>query len=335
MKILMIGLGSIGQRHVRNIRRLYGNDVELIAFRSRGLKLTFNDDLTIREGAELETEYAITSYTDLGEALAQKPQVAFITNITAKHMEYALACAKAGCHLLIEKPLSDTLEGVEELERIASEKKLKIFMGFQNRYHPCVERMRECLASGEQGRLTSAFCEFSERVTTMHRYEDYSGTYMARKDMGGGPVLNLLMHDLDILCLLFGTPKSVSAQLGTDSTLQIDVEECAQAIIRFGRGLPVFAHTDFLQYPPVHRFKIVGERGRIEADLNRVTVTKYIGDEAAQEWSDPSFARNDMFIRELKDFFGCIENDTEPAIPLKAGIDSLKLALGIKEGGKA
>ncbi|MBR5420393.1 MAG: Gfo/Idh/MocA family oxidoreductase [Lachnospiraceae bacterium] len=330
MKILMIGLGSIGQRHMRNIRRILGDEAELIAFRSRGLKATFSDSLQIREGVDLEEEYNISSYTDIEEALAKKPEIAFITNITSRHMEFALRCAEAGCHLLIEKPLSDSMEGVEELKRLEKEKGLKIFMGFQNRYHPEVQRMKESVESGELGRLRYVSCEFSERVTTMHRYEDYRDTYMARKKMGGGPVLNLQMHDLDILQWLFGKPVDVRAQLGERGGLEIDVEESAQAVFTTRDAYPIFTHTDFLQYPPVHAFKVVGEYGRIEADLLAARFTKYRGDEPAEIWNDSDFVRNEMFIEELNDFLECIKKDTEPAIPLSAGITALEMALAEK-----
>ena len=335
MKILITGLGSIGQRHVRNLRRLYGNEVELIAYRSRGLKTTFSDDLKIREGVDLEAEYGITAYYRLEEALAQKPEAAFITNITSRHMETALACAKAGCHMLIEKPLSHDMEGVEELERIAEEKGLKIFMGFQNRYHPSVQRMKESIESGELGNLVYGSCEFSERVITMHRYEDYRDTYMAQKKMGGGPVLNLQMHDLDILQWILGKPAEVSAQIKYASGLEIDVEESAQAVFTYRGGIPVYAHTDFIQYPPVHRFKMVGDHGRIEADLIAAETVKYIGDEPAMIWKEEDFIRNDMFIEELKDFFECIKHDRESVIPLKAGIISLQMAVAVKKAAES
>ena len=331
MKILMIGLGSIGQRHVRNIRRVLGDKAELIAYRARGLKTTFSDSLQVREGVDPEQEYGIRSYTDIDAALTEKPELAFITNITSKHMEYALKCAKAGCHMLIEKPLSDSMEGVEELERLVKEKGLKVFMGFQNRYHPCVQRMKESLQSGELGRIRYVSAEFSERVTTMHRYEDYRNTYMAKKNMGGGPVLNLQMHDLDILQWLFGEPVKVRSSLVYDSGLEIDVEESAQAVFTARDGFPIYTHTDLLQYPPVHVFKVVGEYGRIEADLNAACFTKYLGDEPAQVWQDTDFVRNDMFIEELKDFLRCL-NGEEEAIPLKAGIVSLRMALAEKAG---
>ena len=143
MKILMIGLGSIGQRHLRNIKRVLGNEAEILAYRVRGLQRTFSDTMQIRENVSLEEEFGITSYGDLDEALQQKPDLAFITNPTNMHIPCAIKCAKAGCHLFLEKPLSDSLDGVEELLQIARETHLVAWVGYQNRYHLCVQRMKE------------------------------------------------------------------------------------------------------------------------------------------------------------------------------------------------
>ncbi|MBR1472362.1 MAG: Gfo/Idh/MocA family oxidoreductase [Lachnospiraceae bacterium] len=330
MKILMMGLGSIGQRHVRNIRKVLGEEAELLAYRARGAKMTFTDKLEIREGVDLEEEYRITSYTDLEEALAQKPEIAFVTNITAKHMECAIRAAKAGCHLLIEKPLAADLQGTEELARIVKEKQLTVFMGFQNRYHPCVEVLKETIGSGMLGRIAYVSCEFSERLTTMHRYEDYRQTYMARQDMGGGPVLNLQMHDLDILQWIFGVPQSVTAVLQRKSSLQIDVEESASAVFRAADGFPVYTHTDFLQYPPVHCFKAAGTEGRIEVDLNTAEYAVWMGDERIRSGAFQEFQRNDMFVQELEDFLAAVQSGRAPKIGLQSGIDTLRMAMAIK-----
>ena len=86
MKILMIGLGSIGQRHLRNIKKLYGDEAEILAYRVRGLKRTFSDTMQIRENVSLEEEFHIKSFSDLNEALLEKPDIAYITNITKSHI---------------------------------------------------------------------------------------------------------------------------------------------------------------------------------------------------------------------------------------------------------
>ena len=328
MKILMIGLGSIGQRHVRNIKKILGDDAELIAYRSVGKKRLITEKLGVLEDKSVEDEYGIVSYSDLDEALAQKPDVAFITNVTAKHMECAIKAARAGCNLMIEKPLSVDLSGIDRLREIIADKGLTVSVGFQNRYHPCVKVLKETVESGILGRIRYVSNEFSERLTTIHRYEDYRQTYMARRDLGGGPVLNLLIHDFDILQWLFGMPVSVSGKMMHGGNLEIDVEEGASAVFTFGRDkdwFPVYTHTDFMQYPPVHTFKAVGEKGRIEVNMNTAEYVIYCGDEIYKTDKFSDFRRNDMFLLEIKDYFESLTNHTEPKLNLESGIDTLKM----------
>lgn len=337
--ILMIGLGSIGQRHVRNLKRLLGDQCEISAYRVRRLQQTFSDTMQIRDGVDLETEYHIKVYTDLKEALNPeqeqgKPDLVFITNITSKHMECALAAAEAGCHIFLEKPVSDSMDGVERLMRLKEEKKIHIFMGYQNRYHVCIKKLEKYLKEDVLGRLVSVDAAFCERLTTMHTYEDYSTTYMARKEMGGGPVLNLQIHDLDYLQWLFGMPESVYATAGKHSSLKIDVED--HAVVSYvtayrGNPLTVTSRSDFLQYPPVHTCRVVGEKGRIELDFNRATVTLILEDGKPEVSEYPDFARNDMFLQELQDCLHCIQEDTPEKIPLSEGVKGLKIALAAKE----
>lgn len=338
MKVLFVGLGSIGQRHLRNLKRIYEDKVEIIAYRVRRLTQTFSDDMKIREGVDLEKEYDIRVYTDYAEALAQKPDVVFITNITSKHVECALEAAKAGCDIFIEKPLSDSFEGIHELAETIRKNKLIFYVGYQNRFHPCVQYAKKILEDGTLGRLISADNEFSERLVTMHTYEDYRQTYMARKDMGGGPILNLQIHSLDYLQWLLGEPISVSSIIPQTSGIEIDVEGAASSLYQFktsgGDIIPVCSHTDFFQYPPVHDLKIVGERGRLEANLNKATCNLYVEGELQEEKNWPDFVRNDMFIMEMKEFFEHIRNRSQPDKNIEQGVIGLKMALAAKESSR-
>ncbi|MGN0132020.1 MAG: Gfo/Idh/MocA family protein [Lachnospiraceae bacterium] len=337
MKVLMIGLGSIGQRHLRNIRRVCGEEAEILAYRVRGLQRTFSDTMQIRQNVSLEDEFHITSYGDLGEALAQKPDIAFITNPTNMHIPCAIQCAKAGCHLFLEKPISDDLSGIDALEVAVRENDVKVFVGYQNRFHPGIRAVKETVDSGELGRILSVHAVVGERLTTMHTYEDYKDTYMARKDMGGGVVTNQLVHEMDYLYYLFGKPVSVYAIGGTLGNLGIDVEDNCDALFvmegRQGSRVSVNVHADFYQSPPSRFVKVVGEKGQIEADLINALVTKTVSD-VTEHAAFPEFARNDMFIEELKLFLSCIKEGGKEAITLEDGIVSLKMAMAVKESMK-
>ncbi len=325
MKILMIGLGSIGQRHLRNIRALYGDTVEIIAYRVRGLARTFSNDMKIRENVVLENEFNITTYTKLEEALAQKPDVAFITNITSLHVECATKCAEAGCHLFIEKPLSYNLAGIETLQKIVKEKNLVAFMGFQNRYNPCVKKLKETIEKNLLGDLVAVNVDMGERLTTMHSYENYAETYMARKDMGGGVVLNQQIHEIDYLTYIFGMPKSVYAIASNNNPLTIDVDDNSSALYDFN-GLPVFVHSDFMQFPPTRKCKVIGAKGYMEIDLINNCIVEVVNDQLTKT-EFTNFQRNDMFIEELRLFMDCVKNGELSGSSLDDGVTTLKIGL--------
>lgn len=338
MKILMIGLGSIGQRHVRNLRKLFGNQVEIIAYRVRGLSHTFSETMSIRDGVVFEDEYNITSYYNLEEAFSEKPDVVFISNITSQHIPMAVVAAKNGCDLFIEKPLSDNLEQIEELKALVSEKKLVTMVGFQNRFHICLKRLKELLDSSAIGDVMSVDVEMGEFLATMHTYEDYRQTYMANRNMGGGVILNQQIHELDYISWLFGTPKSVYSINGHLSDLEIDVEDICSSIYvmeNHGKEIPVYVHADFIQSPPTRRCKVIGTKGFIEVDLlkSSIIIQKINQDRIFESYD--SFVRNDMFIDELKEFFKCIGERAETMVSLEAGIKSLKMALCAQESAKS
>jgi len=330
MKILMIGLGSIGQRHLRNIRRIYGNSVDVIAYRVRKLDRTFSDDMKIRENVILEEEFNVKTFDNLKEALQEKPDIAFITNITSLHVSTAIECAKAGCHLFIEKPLSYNLNQIEELKKVVQDNKLVTFMGFQNRYNPCIKELKKILETKVLGNLIAVNVDMGERLTTMHTYEDYKETYMARKDMGGGVILNQSIHEIDYLTYLFGAVDSVYACASCKNSLNIDVDDNSSAIYDFN-GLPVFVHSDFMQFPPTRKTKVIGSKGYVEIDLINNKLTKALNDTVeVVEYKD--FSRNDMFIEELKLFIEAVNNnDYNNNSSIEDGIKTLKIALATIE----
>jgi predicted dehydrogenase len=332
MKVLMIGLGSIGQRHVRNMRKLF-NDIEFIAYRKRGLNLTFSDDLKVREGLDLQTEYNIKTFNTFETALEQKPNVAFITNITSEHVQSAMKAAEYGCDLFIEKPLSSNLKDIEHLKEIIEQKKLMAFMGYQMRYHPGLQRLKEIISFPAIGNILSIDIEASERLPTIHSYEDYRTMYMSRKDYGGGVVLSILIHELDYLRWIFGDTAAVYANGGKLSNLEIDVEDICEAVFSIkakGRTILVRVHADYLQYPASRYCKVVCDNGKVCLDFVNNKLEWSVQNEIKEE-SFTNLVRNDLFIAELKDFFDAIEKRTEPKISIEDGIASLKMALAIKK----
>jgi len=185
MKILVAGLGSAGQRHVRNLQRLCAGPAEILAWRPRGWAVVVDEGLDAVYGRRPEEAYGLTVFTSLDEALAAKPDAVIVPNPIFLHVETALAAVKIGCHVFIEKPVSDRWEGIGELLRFTGENSPIGYVGYQMRFHPGLRRVKEYLDEGTVGNIASAYLHFGEYLPGMHPYEDYRDGHAARSEQGG------------------------------------------------------------------------------------------------------------------------------------------------------
>jgi predicted dehydrogenase len=338
MKVLMIGLGGIGQRHTRNLRALLSNGVEIMAYRVRRQMHVVTPTMGADTNRNVENEYAIRTFSDLEEALAQKPDVAFICNPSSLHVPVTLACVQADCDVFIEKPLSDSMRGIDELIHAADEHKVIAMVGYQLRFHPCLRALAETVKSGILGSLLGVRATVGEYLPNWHPYEDYRQMYAARADLGGGVVLSQI-HEFDYLYSLFGVPSRIYALGGHWSDLEIDVEDAASMLMECSfakRPLPVQLHQDYLQSPPSRQCEVIGDRGRVVMDLHALTVSVFTRGKTTPEIRNFSgFERNQLFIDQLKHFLDCAKSRTKPVVDLHDGLQSLRMALAAKKSIEA
>jgi predicted dehydrogenase len=334
MKILMVGLGGIGQRHLRNLRALLGNDVEILAYRVRRLAQVITPTLQVDAARDVEREYGLRVFGDLDAALAEKPDVAFICNPSSLHIPVALACVRAGCDLFIEKPLSGDLAGIPELQTLVEKQGRIAMVGYQLRFHPCFVRMQEIVRSGVLGNLLAVRAAVGEYLPGWHRYEDYRQGYAARADLGGGVILSQI-HEFDYLYALFGKAKRLFSIGGHWSNLEIDVEDVASTLMQCecdGRPLPVHLQQDYLQRPPQRQCEAIGDAGKAILDFPTLSVTLYDAEGAvADRFSCEQLDRNQLFVNEIQHFLGCVQTRSKPVVDLLEGTWSLQLALAAKQ----
>jgi predicted dehydrogenase len=341
MKALFCGLGSIGQRHLRNLKAALGDGVEIIAFRERRSSPVLEPDMTVRAGATLESTYGIRSFDRLDAALAERPDVVFVTNPNTLHLPVARAAAEAGCHLFIEKPLSHSLEGVSELIEIVERKRLVALVGYQFRFHPGIAAIKNLIDSGRLGRLVAAHVVNGEYLPDWHPYEDYRNTHPARRDLGGG-ALRIQTHELDYASWLFGTPSRVYAVGGKLSRLEVDVEDSVSLLLTCspdGRPVPVHVHLDYLQRPPQRVCEVVGDAGRLRFDYYAKRLDYWdLATGRVNVLSFDAFDRAQMFEAELRHFLACVRGDETPIVNLRDAAQSLAVSLaaeGSLQSGRA
>jgi predicted dehydrogenase len=230
--------------------------------------------------------------------------------------------------VLVEKPISHTLAGCDELVALSAARGLVGLVGYQFRFHPGLLWVQQLLAEGTLGRPVSVRAEYAEYVPGWHPWEDYRTSYSVRADLGGG-VLLTLSHPLDYLRWLLGPVRAVSANAVRSGALEMDLPDTVQMQLAFANGVTGQLHLDYLQSPPSHQLRLVCERGRIEWDNADGSVRWHVTGES--EWRHftppPEFERNHLFINEVAHFLNCIAGAETPRCSLADGVETLRLAL--------
>lgn len=316
--ILIVGYGSVGRRHLRNLQSLGHKNFVIL----RTGKSTLPDD----EIVGIPTEYS------LKKALAHRPVATIIANPTALHIPVALAAAEAGSHIFLEKPISDSMVGIKKLQGIVSRKKLVLQVGFQFRFHPGLLKIKSLLEKDAIGSVVSVQARWGEYLPNWHPWEDYRVGYSASKDLGGG-VLLTMCHSFDYLRWLIGEVKNVSAVTSNNGGLGIDVEDSADVLLNFKSGIVGNVHLDYLENPGRHYLNIIGQNGVISWDNNDGMVKWFSGKTGKWEKipAPKDFERNDLFVLEMKNFISCIIKNEQSLCTIGDGIETLKIVLAAKK----
>jgi len=330
MKFLIAGLGSIGRRHFRNLIALGEKDIVLLRTRKATLP---EDELA---GYPVET--------DIHEALKiHKPDAVIVANPTSLHLDVAIPAAEAGCAILLEKPISDSLDRLDALQQAAQKSGCKILVGFQFRYHPTLNKARELIQENAIGKVLTVHAHWGEYLPQWHPWEDYRQSYAARDNLGGG-VIRTLTHPLDYLRCLMGEIESLWSFNGHISPLELDVEDIAEIGLKFMNGAVGGVHLNYVQRPPRHTLEIVGTQGTLRWDnadgvlqLQKFPAPfgSYSDNPPAsvmENFSPPEgFERNQLFLNQTRHFIETAKGEAKPVCSLEDGIMALRLALLAKE----
>lgn len=317
-RFLVIGCGSIGKRHIENLRRLGARDI--IAF-----------DTQAARAAEVAAQYGIASADSLTAAWEARPDVCLITAPTSLHLTLALEAAEQGCHLFIEKPLSHNWQGVEELRAVVERRRLITLVGCNLRFHPGLREIKRLLAANAVGRVIAARVEAGQYLPDWHPWEDYRRGYSARRDLGGGVILDAI-HEIDYLSWLFGPVADAVCLAGKLSRLEIDTEDTAAMLLRFNNGIIGEVHLDYLQRVYRKTCQIIGDEGTIHWDFSAGQVRWYSA--RTRQWqlyeNPVGWELNQMYIDEMNHFLACLAGEAKPEADVSAAAQVLRIALAAK-----
>ncbi len=316
MRILIVGSGSIGSRHRRNLLKLKMAEIAWVSPNRR------------KDKAELEM--GEKRFYSLSESLSFQPEAVFVCNPTSLHFETAAFYLRNKIPVYLEKPISGHLIDAESLENIVAVTGTFCMVGYQYRFHPTLKIVKEMVERGELGKIISVDSVVGEYLPDFHPEEDYRVSYAARSDLGGG-VLLTLSHEIDYLCWLFGPMKSVFCEGGRRSDLEIDVEDFASLQMKTSDGIKIQLNMDYLQRPPVRTLVIRGTLASLSWNYYEKLIVTETGGKVLLEMALPlDWERNHLFLDSIKCFFQSIDMRKEPFISIQDGKNVLKIVDGAK-----
>jgi predicted dehydrogenase len=325
LKALVVGLGSIARRHIRNLAAIDA-EIEIAVWRQHSRSADLQDLAPMISQVVFSAE----------EALVWRPDIALLTNPASLHVETGLTLAREGVHLFVEKPLSNTLKNIDLLLEVCRERALTLMVGYHLRFYTPLSIMHQALAKGHIGRPMFLRAEVGQFLPDWRPDIDYRQAVSARKELGGGVVMEL-SHELDYARWLLGEVETVSAHIGKLSDLQLDVEDTAEIVLQFASGAIGSIHMDMVQRELVRNCRICGTEGTLVWDWNAHRVQLYSA--ATRSWQDlcnePDFEPNAMYVAELRHFLGCIRDRQKPLVDGAEGHRVLEVILAVKEAARA
>lgn len=313
IKILIIGYGSIGQRHYKNLISLGFNNVYVYD----------------TEKSKVKNQKSKVDNLDL-KTLKQF-DVVFVCSPNNLHIQHALNAAQAGCHLFIEKPLSHNLSGIEKLQKLCQKNKLINMIACNMRFYPCLDFIKNYLEKNKLGKIYSIHHEVGCYLPYWRPGQDYRKNYAAKKKTGGGIILDGI-HEFDLLFWLNGFEKVVESKFvfGKAGDLKIETEDSCIAAFKFKNKTLGSVRCDYLQQVYSRSCKIVGEKGNLEWDFNENTVWLYAKSKSKKLFEIKNYDLNQMYIDEVKYFFNCVNKNENTFNDINTAKEVLKYCVNRK-----
>jgi predicted dehydrogenase len=319
---LVIGSGSIARRHIKNLKTIFPN-AKVACISASGRALTPQEC-----GAD-------TVLTSLDEALASgKPDFAIVASPSPWHLSQMRQLVAAGVPSLVEKPLADDFSlASAEMDALRPHAD-QLEVAYNLRYLPSAQEMKRLLEAGVLGRIHSVLIDVGQYLPDWRPQSDYRLNVSARRDLGGGVLLEL-SHELDYLTWLFGRFEQVYCVTGQSGCLEIDVEDRVDAMLSRDDGLVITLHMDFLQRVVTRTCKVIGENGTLIWNIATNSVSLLAPENQSKVlFSDEAYDRNAMYLSEIERFSLVAKGELKPLVSLEDALYVLRLVAAMKASAR-
>lgn len=318
MRVLMVGTGSIGRRHMASLRTLVPN-IQFDVLRESGRS---------RDTSDLGEVDVVGS---IEEGIARQPQLIVIANPSSMHLQPLLAAIDCGVPFYVEKPVVSNLDDLAVLQsRVAHGGLPPNMVGCNLRFLPSLIAFKALIDEGRLGNLVRADFEAGQWLPDWRPTQDYRMGYSANRSQGGGVLLDLI-HEVDAALWLLGDFEHVSGYAIHASSLEIDSDDCAGILMARIDGPIASIRVDYVSRKPVRRYTIVGDRGTATWDLRASTIV--VEDATGSQVIDLTAGSFDVamtYVSAMQELLAAIESNRPSTQPLKEGVRALTTVLRAK-----
>jgi predicted dehydrogenase len=323
-KVLIVGFGSIGKRHLIVAKKLLPKaDIRVLT------KQTLNEE---------SDNYGI-QFSDIKQAINFSPQLTIICNASTSHIETAKIFAELNSHLLIEKPISYTESGIALLIETCDARGLQLEVGYNLRYLDSLQQFKKEIEKGRVGQVITFKCEVGQYLPKWRPNQDYRKTVSARRELGGG-VLSELSHELDYLLWILGDVVSIQSSLFQASDLETNVEDLAFLTLEIksylsSKLIPGQLTLDFIRHDATRNCTVIGSEGTIKWD--GITGNIECWENNSEEWIEipcKKMRTEETYFLQWESLLERIEKNMSPSSSAEQALRVVQLIESARESSK-
>lgn len=329
IRALVFGCGSIGERHLFNLKKLGVTDLAVF-------------DINKKKAYEVGSKHKVKYFHDVNSALNFRPTVSLICTYPSSHLKLANRCLDVNSHIFMEKPISHNLVGVEKFLTRAKSRKIKVGIGYNLRFEKGLNFLKNQLKKQEPP--LSIACQFGHHVKFWGKNSNYKNHYILKK--GSGIILDD-SHEYDYLrWLLDDDVKSVYCQANKMTSIKTQTESIASIFLKFKRGTIATIVMDHVRPKYERNCQIISENGDLKWQFNPLPnkmpqyKTKAVSKVTIESLSglsrnfDFRTETNEMYIREMEGFLYSIVENGKPPVDGTEGLKTLRIGMAALSSSK-
>ena len=321
MRVLVYGLGSIGQRHIKNLNIIYKNvkfatTSKIDNRKLIGYKKIFKNKL-------LSNEYEIKYLANSKEIKLFDPNLILITNDSSLHIKTLLPYLNKDIYIFIEKPLAINASDLKKLNLKIKNSRAFTAVGYQTRFHPCVKYIEDYLKKNKKRIIHSNF-NWETYLPDHRPWQNYKKSYVSLCKKGGGAI-HSLSHEIDLIYNFFGTPISLIA-FENDKIINIEADENISSLINY-KNFSVSLNLSLSSNIEKRYFSILTENEKIFCDLRKNFVKIERFDKKKLMLKKFKFKPNDLLITEMYNFLKLSSKNNTFPLSVNKIKDVSKIAL--------